>query len=370
MSEIKSFAKTLIIWQGQSGRSGLPWQGQTDPYRVWLSEIMLQQTQVQTVCERYRIFLDRYPHLASLAQASEEDVMALWAGLGYYTRARNLLRCAQQIQQQYGGEFPKDAKTLATLPGIGKSTAAAIAAFCFLERTSILDANVKRLFARLYGISEPLNLTKTNQQLWGLAQRAVPASKADMPQYTQGLMDFGAIVCKPSKPRCLEPSPISHCVFQTHCQAYNQGQVDVIPYKVKKSQSPIVLSEMLLCIAQGKVLLEKRPSSGIWGGLWSLPETSWQRVDQFKEGQRAKCSFEDFQHILPNQLETVFNQGQLFAPRKHLFTHRTLYFGVRVLQLKKLLPKLPIQYIWQPISGVDQLGLPTPVKQLLIDLVI
>jgi A/G-specific adenine glycosylase len=186
-------APALVAWQRVSGRSHLPWQNTRDPYRVWLSEVMLQQTQVGTVLGYYERFMARYPDVAALAAAPFDDVLALWSGLGYYSRARNLHRCAQAVVTVYGGCFPPSASALAELPGIGRSTAAAIAAFCFGERVAILDGNVKRVLSRVLAYGEDLARSSAERELWAQAQTLLPAESADMPAYTQGLMDLGAI---------------------------------------------------------------------------------------------------------------------------------------------------------------------------------
>ena len=196
------FARTMVDWQRLHGRQSLPWQNTQDPYRVWLSEIMLQQTQVSTVLDYFPRFLARFPTVAELAAAPQDDVLALWSGLGYYSRARNLHKCAQEVVARFGGQFPKQAELLQTLPGIGRSTAAAIAAFCFQERAAILDGNVKRVLTRVLGFAEDLALQKNEKALWSLAQDLLPDKPKDMPRYTQALMDLGATVCLPRKVQC------------------------------------------------------------------------------------------------------------------------------------------------------------------------
>ena len=199
----EGFASRVVRWQASHGRSSLPWQDTRDPYRVWLSEIMLQQTQVATVLGYYARFLDRFPDVRALAAAPQDEVLGLWSGLGYYSRARNLHRCAQDVVALHGGEFPRSAELLQTLPGIGRSTAAAIASFCFGERVAILDGNVKRVLTRVLGFGEDLASAANERRLWDQAQALVPERGEDMPAYTQGMMDLGATVCTPRKPRCL-----------------------------------------------------------------------------------------------------------------------------------------------------------------------
>jgi A/G-specific adenine glycosylase len=209
---INTFAQKLIAWHGVSGRSGLPWQGNRDAYAVWVSEIMLQQTQVATVLERYPRFMKRFPTVKKLASADVDEVLAEWAGLGYYSRARNLHACAKQVMTEFGGKFPNDPSLLEQLKGIGRSTAGAIAAFAFHERAPILDANVKRILARLFAIEGAIQEKAVNDQLWTLATYLLPAKSADMPVYTQALMDFGATWCTSRKPVCLGSEKI--CPFE------------------------------------------------------------------------------------------------------------------------------------------------------------
>ncbi len=261
----RSLAQQVVAWQRQHGRHGLPWQGLSDPYPVWLSEVMLQQTQVSTVLGYYARFMQRFPDVASLAAAPLDDVLAAWSGLGYYSRARNLHRCAQAVVALHGGRFPRSSAGLAELPGIGPSTAAAIAAFCYGERAAILDGNVKRLLSRVFAFGGDLAERAQEQALLALAQQALPAQR-DMPAYTQGLMDLGATVCTQRAPAC------TRCPLAQRCQAHALGQEVAFPVrtrKLKRSQR----SNAWLCLRQGsKTWLVQRPPSGVWGGLLSLPE--------------------------------------------------------------------------------------------------
>ncbi len=260
----RSLAQQVITWQRQHGRHGLPWQGVSDPYPVWLSEVMLQQTQVTTVLGYYARFMQRFPDVASLAAAPLDDVLAAWSGLGYYSRARNLHRCAQAVVAQHGGQFPRSSAGLAELPGIGPSTAAAIAAFCYGERAAILDGNVKRLLSRVFAFDGDLAERAHEQALLTLAQQELP--QRDMPAYTQGLMDLGATLCTQRAPACIR------CPLARRCQAHALGQELAFPVrsrKLKRSRR----SNAWLCLRQGsKTWLVQRPPSGVWGGLLSLPE--------------------------------------------------------------------------------------------------
>ena len=258
----------VVHWQSAHGRQGLPWQNTRDPYRVWLSEIMLQQTQVVTVLKYYATFLRRFPNVQALASADVEDVFALWSGLGYYTRARNLHRCAQKVVQEHGGLFPQSSLGLVALPGIGPSTAAAIAAFCFGERTSIFDGNVKRVLARALGFSGDLSFSTASASLHSAAQGLVPpqATSTEMAGYTQGLMDLGATVCTRSRPKC------DQCPLATDCLANANGLQTVLPVKSKRIKRST--ESWWLLMAQrpdGAVCLIKRPERGIWSSLWCFP---------------------------------------------------------------------------------------------------
>jgi A/G-specific adenine glycosylase len=259
------FALRLVAWQRQHGRHDLPWQRTRDPYRVWLSEVMLQQTQVGTVRGYYARFLARFPTVQDLAAAPLDEVLALWAGLGYYSRARNLHACAQAVSAR--GGFPREAAALAALPGIGPSTARAIAAFCFGERLSIFDGNVQRVLARLLAFDDDLARSPAVKALWARADALVPATAEAMPAYTQGLMDLGATVCTPRAPDC--PA----CPVQSLCAAHAQGRVAELPRKTKTLKRGQRESWWLWLEREpdGALWLQQRPARGIWAGLWSLP---------------------------------------------------------------------------------------------------
>ena len=263
-------ANLLIIWQRQHGRHGLPWVGSRDPYRVWLSEIMLQQTQVSTVLGYYDRFLLRFPDVAALAVAHQDDVLALWSGLGYYSRARNLHRCAQVVVAAHGGRFPSDSITLATLPGIGRSTAAAIAAFCFGERCAILDGNVKRVLTRALGFDGDLAETRQEKALWLKAEALLPAPSVPggIEAYTQGLMDLGASLCSRRRPAC------DACPLAARCVAHAQGRQEAYPVKTRKLKRGQREHALLWLADADRVWLVQRPQTGVWAGLWTLPEFS------------------------------------------------------------------------------------------------
>jgi A/G-specific adenine glycosylase len=258
------FAKRLIAWQRRHGRHDLPWQQTKDPYRVWLSEIMLQQTQVATVIPYYERFLTRFPTLENLAAAPVEDVMALWSGLGYYARARNLHTCSRMLMTQHRGEFPRDPAMIANLPGIGKSTANAIAVFCFGARLPILDGNVKRLLCRFLGIEGFPGTPAIENRLWQDGTALLPSQAVAI--YIQAQMDLGATICSRSKPRCTE------CPVADLCVAYHDGRTAELPTPRPKRSLPERLVTLLVLRKGKRIALELRPPAGIWGGLLSLPE--------------------------------------------------------------------------------------------------
>ena len=261
---MSEFATRLIAWQRRHGRHDLPWQNTRDPYRVWLSEIMLQQTQVATVIPYYERFLARFPTLASLAAAPVEDVMALWSGLGYYARARNLHSCAQVLVANHGGKFPHDPQAIAALPGIGRSTANAIAVFCFGARAPILDGNVKRVLCRFLGIDGYPGKPAVESRLWQDGTDLLPGR--DVATYIQAQMDLGAMVCTRSKPRC------DACPVADLCVAYRAGRTAELPTPRPQRKLP-ERNVTLLILRDGKrIAFEPRPPAGIWGGLLSLPE--------------------------------------------------------------------------------------------------
>ncbi|MFZ5548301.1 MAG: A/G-specific adenine glycosylase [Pseudomonadota bacterium] len=265
MNTNPSLAGRIVAWQRQHGRHTLPWQQTRDPYRVWLSEIMLQQTQVSTVLGYYERFLARFPDVAALAAAPADEVLAMWAGLGYYSRARNLHRCAQAVVAEHGGVFPRSAEALARLPGIGRSTSAAIAAFCFDERVAILDGNVKRVLTRALGFGEDIAQGRNERALWALAEELLP-SPDGMVAYTQGLMDLGATVCAQRAPRC------SACPLQEDCVASREGRPEAYPLKTRKLKRGQRELTLLWLQQADRLWLLRRPATGIWAGLWSLPE--------------------------------------------------------------------------------------------------
>jgi A/G-specific adenine glycosylase len=334
-------AARVLAWQPRHGRQGLPWQGTRDPYRVWLSEVMLQQTQVSTVLDYYPRFLARFPDVASLAAAPLDEVLALWSGLGYYSRARHLHRCAQVVVAQHGGQFPASSAALATLPGIGRSTAAAIAAFCFGERAAILDGNVKRVLTRALGFDGDLAQAAEERRLWQLAEALLPDT-AGMAVYTQGLMDLGATVCLARRPACLL------CPLAGDCVAQTQGAPERYPVKTRKLKRGTRSHALLWLEQAGRLRLVQRPATGVWAGLWSLPEYSSVEV-------------------LESAVAGWQGQGEWLPPFRHVLTHFDW-------QLQVLRWRLPPGVAEEPPSspgrwfGLDEalgLGLPAPVRKLL-----
>jgi A/G-specific adenine glycosylase len=363
---IETFSKKLIAWHGVSGRSGLPWQNNRDPYAVWVSEIMLQQTQVATVLERYPRFMKRFPTVKKLAAADIDEVLAEWAGLGYYSRARNLHTCAQQVMQDFSGKFPNDPMLLEQLKGIGRSTAGAIAAFAFHEKAPILDANVKRILARLFAIEGAIQEKIVNDRLWDLATALLPSNSEDMPVYTQALMDFGATWCTSRKPVCITGE--KKCPFVKDCQANLSDQVMALPQKVVKAKSPEFDCDMLLIRLDNAVLLQKRPSKAIWGGLWSLPESPW-RPRTTVNGRSPKALKGLLEAALPDEKSSVMlqslrdlRQGQQI---KHIFTHRRLWMQIWEVQSLKSLELTSSNFKWVPLNQLGRYGLPQPIKLLL-----
>lgn len=347
-----TFSRAIIDWQQVHGRHALPWQNTQDAYRIWLSEIMLQQTQVAAVLGYYARFLDRFPDVLTLAAAPSGDVMAHWAGLGYYTRARNLHACAQRVAAEYGGVFPSDPALLADLPGIGRSTAAAIAAFSAGRRAAILDGNVKRVFARVFGIDQYPGEKRTEEALWWRAEALLPETGIE--SYTQGLMDLGATLCTRSRPAC------ERCPLQARCVAYATGRTDELPIRKPKKTVPEKHTQMLVILDAGQVLLQQRVASGIWGGLVSLPEVDGHlaMLDQAPGVEAMTAAASDFGDV--EELSPLL-------PLVHVFTHYKLHIQPYRVALG---PRraLPDGYLWHDMANIEQAALPSPVKKLLAQL--
>ncbi len=344
------FADEIVRWQISHGRHALPWQNTSDPYRVWLSEIMLQQTQVATVIGYYSRFLERFPGVAELASAGEDAVLGLWSGLGYYSRARNLHRCAQEVVALHGGQFPRTAAQLQTLPGIGRSTAAAIASFCYGERVAILDGNVKRVLTRVLGFSADLAKSANEHALWEKATELLPDSHLpeSMPRYSQGLMDLGATICSGRQPKCLL------CPVQKICRSRADGNPEKYPVKTRAlKRSDQALSLLLARRPDGTCWLEKRPVPGIWGSLFCLPA--------FESDDALKA-------FLPSALQF---EVQPLPKMIHVLTHKNLHlspWNARLLSTHAW-PSAEKGGIsngaWFSPSEWEALGLPAPIRKLL-----
>jgi A/G-specific adenine glycosylase len=344
------FSGRVIAWQKVHGRHSLPWQNTRDPYRVWLSEIMLQQTQVTTVLGYYARFLDKFPDVQALAAATLDDVFALWSGLGYYSRARNMHRCAQAVVADHGGAFPNNSAVLQTLPGIGRSTAAAIAAFCFSERVAILDGNVKRVLTRVLGFDGDLASSAQERVLWAQATELLPMIGVEA--YTQGLMDLGATLCSAKSPQCLL------CPVQADCVALRIGQPEKFPVKTRKLKRSRREHLWLWLSWQDQIWLVQRPSTGVWAGLWSLPEFASREA-----------------------LDVVSADWLGDAQSLPSFTHTLTHLDIALHPLRWTLPKhisasrlesvtsvcVPADQVgkWCSLDEALAMGLPAPLRKLL-----
>ncbi len=348
MSLEQSFSSKVLKWFDSHGRKNLPWQQEISPYRVWVSEIMLQQTQVTTVIPYFERFMERFPDVNALAAADQEDVLHLWSGLGYYSRARNLHKAANYLVAKYDGNFPDSVDTLSELPGIGRSTAGAIASIAMGIKAPILDGNVKRVLARYKAVSGWPGKAAVARQLWIIADEYTPGERTA--DYTQAMMDLGAIVCTRSKPIC------EQCPLVKDCLAYKSGVPTRFPEPKPRKQLPEKSVRMLMVVNSfGEVLLEKRPPSGIWGGLWSFPE------------------------ILPEQElyeETIEKTGltitdaEEWLPFRHTFSHYHLDITPVKAFIKAESPSVQENNRWQWYQPDQpaELGLAAPVKKLISQL--
>ncbi len=351
--DLASFAPTLIAWQREHGRQALPWQqlgSDRDAYRVWLAEVMLQQTQVTAVIPFYERFLARFPDVGALATAPIDDVMQVWSGLGYYSRARNLHAAARRVVEDFGGTFPRTVDELESLPGVGRSTAGAIAAFAHGRTAAILDGNVKRVLARVFLIEGAPASSAMLKRLWALSECLLP--DGDIERYTQGLMDLGATVCTPRNPTCLI------CPFERSCLAHRDHREDALPTRVKRKAVPQRRALMLMVTRGDEVLLERRPMVGIWGGLWSLPEAP---VDT----PRDLLTLERFGAV------ESFEEVPGFV---HGFTHFVLHADVIRIRMQRGGPPQKLEspqddaMRWVTFEALASLGLPAPIRTLLATL--
>lgn len=339
------FAQSVLNWYQQHGRKDLPWQRSRSLYRVWISEIMLQQTQVTTVIPYFERFMQRFPTVTVLAGASDDEVLHHWSGLGYYARARNLHQAAKQIIMDHGGDFPDEFDSVLALPGIGRSTAGAILAQALGQRHAILDGNVKRLLARFHGVQGWPGQNSVQRELWRYAETHTPEQQ--LADYTQGMMDLGATLCRRRKPSC------ERCPLAAECVALRAGRVTELPTSKPKQNRPVRAARMLILIdSNQQVLLEKRPPSGIWGGLWSLPELALETdvTDWCTQRLRLKVG--------------AIEDGATF---RHSFSHYHLDITPCRVQVKN--PGQSVMeaegIVWYNTSHPDRRGLAAPVKNIL-----
>ena len=337
------FATKVIRWQRRHGRHDLPWQNTRDAYRIWLSEVMLQQTQVATVIPYYRRFLRRFPRLKALAAAPLDDVLAVWSGLGYYARARNLHRAAQQIVAEHRGRFPRSFEAVLALPGVGRSTAAAICVFASGARRAVLDGNVKRLFARCFGIAGYPGDARVAAELWRVAEEHLP--RRGVEAYTQGLMDLGATVCTRARPRC------ETCPVAPDCVARRRGTIGRLPAPRPRKSLRQRRTRMLVLLHAGQVLLEKRAPGGIWGGLWSLPEVA---------------SGTDIAALCAQRYGAEIATHATLPAVTHGFTHFRLEIEPHRLGVARVAPRAAAPgAIWLPLEEALGAAIPAPVKRIL-----
>ena len=336
------FATRLIAWQKKHGRHDLPWQNTVDPYAIWVSEIMLQQTQVGAVIGYYGKFMARFPTIEDLANATQNEVLQHWSGLGYYSRARNLHKAAQRIFADFNGQFPQDFEAIQSLPGIGRSTAAAIAAFAFHQPQTILDGNVKRVLARHFLVEGWTSTPAIEKKLWQLAESLLP--QQDMIAYTQGLMDLGATVCTRSKPTC------SVCPLSASCGALQEHRVATLPTPKPKKTTPTKKTTMLAILHHQQILLERRSEKGIWGGLYSLPEYETDA---------------DIRQIIQENFKAEIDAHRVLTPFTHVFTHFKLDIQPHAVEIRFLPKSLPEKYHWHPLQEALQAAIPTPIRHIL-----
>ncbi|WP_016687300.1 A/G-specific adenine glycosylase [Neisseria sicca] len=345
------FSERLIRWQKQHGRHHLPWQVQS-PYCVWLSEIMLQQTQVATVLDYYPRFLEKFPTVQTLAAAPQDEVLSLWAGLGYYSRARNLHKAARQVVEEFGGTFPSERKDLETLCGVGRSTAAAICAFAFNRRETILDGNVKRVLCRVFARDGNPQDKKFENSLWTLAESLLPSENSDMPAYTQGLMDLGATVCKRTKPLCHQ------CPMADICEAKKQNRIAELPRKKTAPEvQTLPLYWLIVRDQDGAILLEKRPAKGIWGGLYCVP--CFEKLDE-------AYTFAEKLDIVSECAASPWDDLSEQPALTHRLTHRLLMITPLEAQTSSSEnTALPPNCLWVKPENLADYGLPKPLADYL-----
>jgi len=346
----RQFSQAILTWYDLQGRKALPWRQNITAYRVWVSEIMLQQTQVKTVLPFFQRFMQRFPTLTDLATASEDEVLHLWTGLGYYARGRNLRRTAQMIMQDFHAQFPSDIENLQLLPGIGRSTAGAIAAIAYNQPAAILDGNVKRILTRFHAIEGVTSNATVLAQLWKLAEQYTPKQRTA--DYTQAIMDLGAMLCTRTKPRCQE------CPVQKHCQAAIQGITQLFPTPKVRKSIPTKNVKMLIFSDRknNAILLQKRPAVGVWGGLWSFPECDVDKDVSMWCVDKYRCQVSKVEEL---------------PGFKHTFTHFHLNIIPVYIEYKNWPQRVldSNEYVWYKLASNLPLGFPAPVKQLLTQLI-
>lgn len=337
------FSDKILRWYDQYGRKHLPWQQNRSPYRVWVSEIMLQQTQVTTVIPYFERFMECFPTVEALASASQDNVLQLWTGLGYYARGRNLHKCALEVVDRYQGVFPQTVEALEQLPGIGRSTAGAIISLAHDQPATILDGNVKRVLARCFTIDGWAGHSAVARKLWQVAEEQTPHQRNR--DYTQAMMDLGAMICTRTKPKC------DACPLLKDCLGYKTGEVEQYPGKKPKTIKPVKAAQFLLLEnQQGQILLEQRPASGIWGGLWSFPEIATDQDPLAYSEQHYGSTLEHY-------------QWNIF---RHTFSHYHLDIHPTHIKLNKVQTAVADNnQCWFTHEQWQQLGLPAPVKKIL-----
>ena len=353
---MNDFADRILSWFDAHGRKDLPWQRDNEPYRVWISEVMLQQTQVQTVIPYYERFVARFPDVVALANADVDEVLEHWSGLGYYARGRNLHKAARIISDEFGGEFPLDFDDVQALPGIGRSTAGAILAIADDQRHPILDGNVKRVLARHAAIDGWPGSTSVARRLWALADERTPAER--VADYTQAIMDLGATVCLRSNPDC------SRCPVSGDCRALQAGRVGDLPGRKPKKAKPLRRTTMVLAVNDGAVYLERRPPAGIWGGLWSFPEVDADSLDDWCS---AFAVSESARHARDAANVGARPSGrQQLAPLRHSFTHFDLDIRPVVVRFDSAPGRTAADgSVWHKLGDKPPGGIAAPVRKLL-----
>lgn len=353
----QSFSALILNWYDQFGRKSLPWQMQQTPYKVWLSEIMLQQTQVTTVIPYFEAFITRFPTVLDLANASLDEVLHLWTGLGYYARARNLHKAANKIMSDFNGEFPRDFSDVISLPGVGRSTAGAVLSLSLSQHHSILDGNVKRTLSRHFAVKGWPGKKTVENLLWEIAEKNTPVK--GVKEYNQAMMDIGSLVCTPHNPKC------SLCPLNQNCEANIQGLQTILPEKKPKKILPEKTACFIIFQYEDSVFLEQRPLSGLWGGLWCLPETDEKHIHEFKEQKEKHLKFE---LMKGEKLEYL-------GAFRHTFSH----FHLDIVPIRFMLKSIPSTQkkntiveanntVWYNLNQPPKIGLASAIKKILLQL--